>query len=499
MSKLLYIVSLVLVVSTRGQTIEGTVSNAVTGAGIGGAKVVLQQGQTPAYTGTADAAGHFRIEDVKDGAYSVRYTADRYFSSRRNALIQIVAGAAPVRIEGRLVPLARISGRVVDPSGQAVPDAFVELATLQNFWTARTDDKGRFSIDSVIPGQSSYSLKVEPPSGWKPPGPAGTPRTWATTFYPGVARREQAGAILLAAGSDLQGLDIKLVAVPTHAVRGVLLKRRGSPAPNVSIVLWETGSRRRAAYHAESNSNGAFEFPAVGDGEWRLHAEWKDQDATLIADEWIDLKGRDLEGLKARLAAPFTVSGRVEVEHIEGQTAPSAPAMLLIRQHGGQILFADQALFTAQPDADGRFRFDGLYPGSYVLQPGGPPPQGYYLDSIQQGEAPGWDGMEISADSAELAVAYKTNGGAVRGSVEKCGSGQVLLVRQDRPRGALAADCDATGRFQISAVRPGEYYALAVPDLGPRPIDAAFIQMATRATVRAGETTQFDLSLSTLR
>jgi hypothetical protein len=270
-------------------------------------------------------------------------------------------------------------------------------------------------------------------------------------------------------------------------------------APSVPIVLWETGSRRRAAYHTESDSNGAFEFPAVAEGEWRLHAERKDQDATLITDEWIDLRERDLENVKARMAASFAVSGRVMLEHMEGQATPSAPVMLLFRVHGGQILFADQAVFTTHPDADGRFRFEGVYPGSYVLQPGGPPPPAYYLDSIQQGVTPVWDVVEISGGSPELTVAYKTHGGAVRGSVEKCGSGQVLLVRQDRPRGSLAADCDAMGRYQISAVRPGEYYAVAVPDLGSRPIDAALIQMATRATVRADETTQLDLSLSTVR
>lgn len=196
--------------------------------------------------------------------------------------------------------------------------------------------------------------------------------------------------------SDVHGLEIKLATVPTHAVRGVLLKRAGFPAPNVSIALRETGSRGRTVHRAETNSNGAFEFPAVGDGEWRLHAEWKDQDARLMTDEWIDVNGRDLEGLKARLAAPFTVSGRVMLEPIAGQAVPSAPPMLLIREHRGQILFADQAFFTAQPGADGRFRFEGMYPR--LLR------------------------MEISADSPELAVVYKTHGGAVRGSVEKCGS-----------------------------------------------------------------------------
>jgi hypothetical protein len=500
-SKLLYFLPLALAACAYGQTVEGTVINSVTGAGIGGAKVVLQQGQTSAYSATADATGHFRIEGVKEGAYSARYTADRYFSNRRNAPIQFVAGTAPVRIEGWLVPLARISGRVVDPSGQVVPGAFVELTTLQNFWTARTDDQGRFNIDSVMPGMAQYTLQAVPPPGWKPPAPeqTGRLRSWATTFYPGVTRRELAGAIALAAGSDVQGLEIKLIAAPTHGVRGVLLKHGGAAAPNVSLLLRETGASQRALQHTQSNSNGAFEFPAVGDGEWRLHAEWKDQDATLIADEWIDVRGRDLESLKVRLVPPFTVSGQVIVEKGEGQAAPTAPAMRLFRVHGGQILFGDEAVFTAQPGADGRFRFEGMYPGAYVFQPGGSPPQGYYLDSIQQGAAPVWDGVEISADSPELTVVYKTHGGTVRGSVEKCGSGQVWLVRQDRPRSARVADCGGSGSFQISAVRPGEYLAVAVPDFGPRPVDQVLLQGASRATVRAGETTQLDLRLSGLR
>jgi len=56
---------------------------------------------------------------------------------------------------------------------------------------------------------TNYTLQVEPPAGWEPPEPTGRPRSWATTFYPGVARREQAGPIALAAGSDLRGLEIQ--------------------------------------------------------------------------------------------------------------------------------------------------------------------------------------------------------------------------------------------------------------------------------------------------
>jgi len=106
----------------------------------GRAKVVLQQGQTSPYPATTDATGRSLIENVRDGAYSVRYEVDaNFFPTRRSMSIQVPAGAASVRIEGRLVPLARISGRVIDPRGQVVADAVVELTTLPSFWTARTD------------------------------------------------------------------------------------------------------------------------------------------------------------------------------------------------------------------------------------------------------------------------------------------------------------------------------------------------------------------------
>jgi len=58
--------------------------------------------------------------------------------------------------------------------------------------------------------------------------------------------------------------------------------------------------------------------------------------------------------VKLRLATPLTVSGRVIVETIEGAPTPSAPSVLLIKQHGGQILYSEQAIFTAQAEEDGR-------------------------------------------------------------------------------------------------------------------------------------------------
>jgi hypothetical protein len=494
-------------VSARAQTVEGAITNVATGAGIPGAKVFLQQGGKAAYSATTDADGRFRIEGVKEGAYSARYSADHYFSPGGGPRVlppfQVHESGVPVRIEGRMIPLSRISGRVIDTRGEPVAKARVELATPTAFWDAETDGKGNFELGSVIPLNSNYTLSAAPPQDWKPPAPdpdTGQPRGWVRTFYPGVAFRDQAAPIAPRVGGELLGLEIKLLAVPMHSVKGVLLNQDGSPVPKAALALWETGPRRDAAYHAQSKPDGTFEFPAVGDGDWRISANLTSGGVELLADEWIAIKGREIGGVKLRLNPPFKLSGRVILETRQGMPPPEPPEVILIKQHLGQLLFEGPSILSASPGPDGRFHFGDLYPGTYRIAPGAPPPL-FYADAIRLGETPVLDEVELTAASPEVTIFYKTNGGTVRGTVEKCGTGQVWLVSQEAgPRRHFTGACDGT-RFEITAVPPGEYYALAVPayELWPGNVDATFLQRATRLTVRAGEITQTDLSLPLLR
>ncbi len=499
------LLGLLLLAGVAGaQTVEGAITNALTGAGIPGARVILIHNSQILYSTTADAAGNFRFEGLADGTYMLQYSAEGYAPDLYHPppVFQVAAGATPVQLTGGLHPIGHISGRVTDGRGDPVVKAQVQLAP--GLLQAETDEKGNFELDSIfLPTRATYTLSVIPPRGWKPPAPdpeTGQPRRWAQTFYPGVSDPDAAARIPFLAGSDLQGMDLKLLALPVHALRGILLNPDGTPASKLPVALELETAGPGVSDRAESKSDGAFEFPAVTDGHWRLTAQAGPADAPgPRALAWIEMAGRDLDAIKLRLTPPFSVTGRVIMETPQGTTPPRPPGVGLTQMHGEIVLHTFLPLFPNQQD--GRFRIDGVYPGTYRVDPGLAPPP-YYLDSIRLGDQPARQDVELSAASPPVTIVYRTNGGSVRGTVENCGTARVWLLSEEDPRrGVFGASCDPSGRFEIRALRPGEYYALVIPLYQPEPAidDPAFLQSATRVTVRAGETSQLDLSLSTLR
>src|SRR5262249_39178845 len=147
-----------------------------------------------------------------------------------------VATGNTVKLEGRMLPFPRVSGRVVNDRGDAVANAKLVLIGPGKPSTT-TDNKGLFDL-RISPG--SYYLSVVPPPSLKPPDPepdSNAIRTWVRTFYPGVDSLDAASKIMAAPGSELSGIEIKLLAVRTHAFRGVLLNPDGTTASKVPVIL----------------------------------------------------------------------------------------------------------------------------------------------------------------------------------------------------------------------------------------------------------------------
>lgn len=520
-------------VDFAAQTVEGHVVNAATGADIPGVSVNLVRAGQVIYSATTDSRGNFEIEAVEAGSYTANYVA-RGFSPVPNFLVdedferecgrcflaergdrpfQVSAGG-PVRLEIKMPPLGKISGRVLDDVGDPVPNASVQFHWGEN-WLCRTpscigvsrqtktNEKGEYSItDLDVPG--AWLLSTIAPSSRKPAESRDDQRVdWTQSFYPGVADPRDSVRVMVRLGGEISNLDIKLVTVPVHRIRGVVLDIAGNPAQRATVTL----SKRMGlpALVRNTRSDGTFEFERVAEGEWRIAAKVNEGGTQLWAAQWVQLKAHDLENLELRPGAPFAIRGKIEMEIPEGAPAPKPPALTLAF-NAGAAMPADKptgAFLTAAPDAKGDFAIENVYPGAYQILPGQAPP-GYYLDSIRLGAVDALEAaVEIATGAQPLTVIYKRGGGSVRGKVENCAAGTVRLVPRDeamrREGFVLFAPCDPNDGYEMAAVRPGEYYAIAIAGDSSIPWYAnswdeeGLANDASTVTVRGNENSLADL------
>jgi hypothetical protein len=452
-------------VSVTSQTVEGNVISSRTGAGIGGVKVAIAQMEKTVYSTTSDPQGHFRIEQVKDGAYSATFSASEYWPEYWNGTsdpprFEVSAGN-PVKLDTRMAPQPRLKGRVLDGKGKPVPYAHLEVVGTLMLLNIRTDAKGKFDFPCPFPGL--YTLAALPPAKLKEPDlepDSNRVLGWAPTFYPGVASRDAASKITVLPGVELGEVELKLLAVPAHVVRGVLLDPKGTPLPEVTVSL---GDMPLPMVQTQSKPDGTFEFPRVVDGPWRLSVYAESHGTKLRGEQWMEMTGHDVEGVKLQVNPPFSVPGKVVIEVPEGAPKPALSSLRLsiTRSEWGGLV-----PMSARTGEDGTFTLEHVYPGTYQIEAEGPPE--YYLSEVQAGGARSTvQELTLSSVAVPLLLTYKTNGGIVRGTAEKCGWGEVLLLPRDAAwqhtrEKIYRTRCDSNDRYEIASVRPGQYYALAL-------------------------------------
>jgi len=284
------------------QTVEGHVVSSLTGIDIPGVNVNLVKAGKVAYSATTDAQGHFRIESVEAGTYTANYTARGFWPipnflvdedferecgkcflmERGDRPFPVPAGSDPVRLEVRMPPIGRISGRVLDDAGAPVANARVQLHWGENWLCklpscigisrqAKTNEKGEYSVaDLDVPG--TWLLSAIAPASWKPPESQDSQQlAWAQTFYPGVTDPQLAIRVMVPYGGEIAGLDVKLAAVPAHRIRGVVLDGNGNPSPKATVTL--SKGFGAADLVRETRGDGTFVFEAVPEGAWRISAK----------------------------------------------------------------------------------------------------------------------------------------------------------------------------------------------------------------------------------
>jgi hypothetical protein len=484
------------------QSVEGSVVNRLTGTPMDGVEVTLSQAGSPAYKTTTDAQGAFRFEGVKPGLYSPHFQKRGYVPNA-SALrpLQVVEGGQTVSLRGEMMPLGRVSGRVLDADGKPVRGASVQLLSSFGGPSATTGADGSFALEELVP--ATYTLSARPPKGAKAIVlEDGRRVAWIMTFFPGVAQRSAAARIEVAAGADMQGEDIRLIASQVYRIRGVAVDDKGNPVSGVAIQLSDP-TRLTGDIDAEAHSeaDGTFEFRDIAEGDWRLVAKASRDELQLRAFQSVQVSNRDQDHYELRLGLPVSVEGTLTMLAPDGSPQPVKNTLVTLAPAVGGSEFVH-----GRPDESGKFTASGVYPGVYQVIPV-PPGAQYYLASIKLGERESTDGrVEFFTSVLPLSVVYRSDGGTVRGTVEECGSATVVLVPRDpalrRREYIKGTKCRANGGYELRAVRPGEYLALALPASDPAfnfmstDLNQAQLNAGVSVTVRANEATMADLKVT---
>ena len=212
---------------SEGFKIAGTVVNAITGAPLARAKVSLAntRARAPKIAVLTDAGGHFEFNAVPPGKYELQGSRRGYIASAYEQHEQystaIVTGPEFLtdKLVLRLMPMALITGHVLDESGELVRDAQVNLfledhgggmSRVRHVDRSSTDDRGYFDFNALRPVHPAVD---QAGGGTDNRLSSAVDVAYPTTYYGGGTESDGAAPIELK-GAQTQDIEIRLAPVP---------------------------------------------------------------------------------------------------------------------------------------------------------------------------------------------------------------------------------------------------------------------------------------------
>jgi len=311
--------------SDKPATVEGTVTNSVTGLPIPRAHISLQGGNSQgSYGAVSSLDGRFSITGLKPGSYSAVCQKVGFTESHGNRFrLTLQAGDSKTDADIHMTPLGSITGRVTDSDGEPIEGASVsaEGSGVGNGESGFTDDMGVFRIGGLAPGR--YSVKAEHSDIFMGRPEIRTDGTVevhnASTYYPGVISKKEAGHVTVRPGEDTGGIDIQLVRVPFVRVSGKVLNmpaRVDDAYINVSQGTHGDGDQLRP--------DGTFEVWRLDPGEYTLSAEWNAPNGSRVRTVGTDIEvaGSNIDGIELRVVPDSDIVGHLEFEDEDARKLP---------------------------------------------------------------------------------------------------------------------------------------------------------------------------------
>jgi len=514
-----------------------------------------QPGQPPTgYSDITDNTGKFVFDNVAPGRYTLSADKSGFVTARYGARsdtspgtqFNLTAGMEMKDLAIKMTPQGIIAGKVVDQDGD--PVISVQLLAmrfaynagrkqLQPSNSATTNDLGEYRLTNLPPGHyyiSATDRRSVQNFAQERPGRAGAVQEGnITTYYPNGADVSSAVAVDVAAGSEMRGMDIRMLQAKVYTVRGKAVDPSGMP-PSAILTLTRkvSGDNLPAVLNggnsSQSRPDGTFEFRSVIPGTYVLQVA---QVNSINGNPVADLTGRmevtvgdaNIEDLALPLVPRPEIKGTAQLEDGDiatlvkpAQNTPGVPvAGNAVRPGAGRVMLilnqtenGPGTSSTAQVKEDGTFRFSGVGLSKYAVNLASLP-AGTYLKSARFG---GQDVLHAPIDTTsgtggtlELVLSSKaaTFTGSVQNDKGEASAGVMVTLWPKIPDasptgGARSSFTDQSGTFKFQSLAPGDYYVAAWEGLDPGLVQSAdflnhFTSEASTITLAEGGQESRDL------
>ena len=349
-------------------SIEGTLTDQLSGAPIAGGRIVLDEhypGRTLAYS---DAAGHFQFDSLRPGAHHLLARRTGYLQASQLAVLYSGRNSPAVRIA--LTPQAVIAGTVEDQDGFPVAEASIIVFTRSaggelvsaSRGGVTTDDHGRFRAAGLASG--SYYLHVQP-------GLAGNwDARYTDVYYPAALKFEDAEAIQTTSGQERSGIVVRLQISAGVRVQGrVALPpgfaiQHGGGRAQVSLTSAGIAGFARTT-NAMVADDGSFTFNHVQPGKYQLvpvlpppYGRGFTTGPAGAVEPNLEVGAADISGIALNVEDTMPVDLPGKVVFAAG-VQPEPVIVLLTQRNSVQAQTASQE--------DGSFVLRAVPPGKYYL------------------------------------------------------------------------------------------------------------------------------------
>jgi hypothetical protein len=443
------------------------------------------------YTATTDAAGRFRMEKIEPGRYTVLLEKTGYVSvnAKRHAsssmLLTVQAGKDITDLVFRMLPMAVISGRVVDEDGD--PMAGVHLSALHNSYTfghrtlqvqasAATDDLGQYRLSGLPPGR--YIISATPTANYQRLGmkdasdtPEKSDLAYVTTYYPNTPDKSQAVAVEVHPGDEVP-VSFNLVKTNTFHLRGKVVNIPATHTDNGVVVL--SSNETESLFNAAAvEKDGKFELPGVAPGSYTVVFRRLDEQNTEVAKTNVVVTNADVNSLVLAPAPPSRIQGRAYVE--DGRKLNANEVWVALKSSDdpdGQLSQWSEQENYSPVSKDGTFEMKNVIPGAYEVEVTFALGKDFFAKKVMAG---GKDLTESSlrvngGATIALDVVLASDGAEVDGTVldsqDKPLSNVTVVAVPDAehrksPSRFIHVSSDQQGHFLMRAIPPGDYTIIA--------------------------------------